>query len=147
MNKRSGLTMTSIVMYVVIFFALTILATGVTMAMNSNSLQDKGKIYVEEENLKIKKNIKLSLDNSQNVYKIEDKLIFSNGDEYFFDNTTRTLYKNGGVLSQNLLSFEISIKEKNNITYGVNIKYSIEKYNQNKTFEFSLFKEALDFEI
>lgn len=147
MNKKSGLTMTSIVMYVVIFFALTILATGVTMAMNSNSLQDKGKIFVEEENLKIKKNIKLSLENSKNVYKIGDKLIFSNGDEYSFDNSTRILYKNGGILSQNLLSFEINIKEKMNVTYGVNVKYTLEKYNQNKSFEFSLFKEAVDFEI
>lgn len=142
MNKKAGLTMTSIVMYVVIFFVLTILATGVTMAMNSNSLNDKGKIYTQNANIKIKKNIKASLNNSSTAYKIDNKLVFSNSDEYYYDSKTKTVYKNNGILAQNVNNFEFSIKEKLNKMYAINVKYEIAKYNQTKSFEFSYFKGA-----
>ena len=77
MNKKSGLTMVSIVIYVVIFFALAMIISGVTMVMDSNSLKDKGIIFCEEQLNKLQEakesieNIKIGLEKEEPIDIIE----------------------------------------------------------------------------
>lgn len=134
MNKN-GITMVSIVMYVVIFFALTAIATGVTIAMNSNSLKDKGKIYVQEAEIKLKNNLLNSFENSDSITTISNKLIFSNNDEYYYEPENKIIYKNGGILIQNVeeMTFDLG-NNKGLVSLDLNAK--VIKYNQEKNINF-----------
>lgn len=134
MNKN-GITMVSIVMYVVIFFALTAIATGVTIAMNSNSLKDKGKIYVQEAEIKLKNNLLNSFENSDSITTISNKLIFSNNDEYYYEPENKIIYKNGGILIQNVeeMTFYLG-NNKGLVSLDLNAK--VIKYNQEKNINF-----------
>lgn len=129
--KKSGITMVSIVMYVVIFFALTAIATSVTMAMNSNSLKDKGTIYIQESEIKLKNNLLNSFENSDNITKINNKLVFSNNDEYYYDPQTKTIYKNGGILIQNVEYMTFTLANNKGFI-SLNVNASVVKYNQEK---------------
>lgn len=133
--KKSGLTMVSIVMYVVIFFALTAIATSVTMAMNSNSLKDKGTMYVQESEIKLKNNLLNSFENSDNITKINNKIVFSNNDEYYYEPQNKTIYKNGGILIQNVeqMTFELNSNGK---LISLKLNAEILKFNQSKNIEF-----------
>ncbi len=131
MNKKSGLTMVSIVIYVVIFFALAMIISGVTMVMDSNSLKDKGIIFCEEQLNKLQYNLVVSNENSKgNITKIENKLVFGNNDMYEYDSSTKTIYKNGGILIQNVEEFSIQ-NDVNNENY-YKIVCGVKKYNQGK---------------
>ena len=117
MNKKSGLTMVSIVIYVVIFFALAMIISGVTMVMDSNSLKDKGIIFCEEQLNKLQYNLVVSNENSKgDITKIENKLVFGNNDMYEYDSNTKTIYKNAGILIQNVEEFSIQ-NDVNNENY------------------------------
>lgn len=131
MNNKSGLTMVSIVIYVVIFFALAMIISGVTMVMDSNSLKDKGIIFCEEQLNKLQYNLVVSNENSKgNITKIENKLVFGNNDMYEYDSSTKTIYKNGGILIQNVEEFSIQ-NDVNNENY-YKIGCGVKKYNQGK---------------
>ena len=138
MNKK-GITMVSIVMYVVIFFALTAIATSVTIAMNSNSLTDKGKIYVQESEIKLKNNLLHSFENSDGITTINNKLIFSNNDEYYYEPENKIIYKNGGILIQNVeeMTFELD-NHKGLLSLDLNAK--VIKFNQEKNINFTTCK-------
>ena len=133
--KKSGITMVSIVLYVVIFFALTAIATGVTMAMNSNSLKDKGNIYIQESEIKLKNNLLNSFENSDNITKINNKLVFSNNDVYYYEPQSKIIYKNGGILIQNVeeMNFEANSDSE---MLNINLNAKIVKYNQEKNINF-----------
>lgn len=135
--KKSGITMVSIIMYVVIFFALVAITTGTSMAMNSNALKDKGNIYVNEAEIKLKNNLLNSFNNSTSIEKIANKIVFSNNDVYEYDSTNLILYKNGGILLQNVIEF--TFNNTNSAQDGVKtvtMQAKIKKYNQEKIVDF-----------
>ena len=135
--KKSGITMVSIIMYVVIFFALVAITTGTSMAMNSNALKDKGNIYVNEAEIKLKNNLLNSFNNSTSIEKIANKIVFSNNDVYEYDSTNLILYKNGGILLQNVIEF--TFNNTNSAQDGVKtvtVQAKIKKYNQEKIVDF-----------
>lgn len=139
--KKSGITMVSIVIYVVIFFALVAIATGTTMVMNSNSLTDKGKIYVNEAEIILKTNFLNSLNNSETINVIDnDKIVFSNNDVYRYDGDKDILYKNGGIFVQNITEFNFSqVKSQYGIT-SISITGKIVKYGNEKNLNFFVYK-------
>ena len=100
MQKRSGITMLSMVIYVTLFFAFTALAISMGSNMNYSSLVQKGKLYINEEASKIQYNLVNSAKSSDDINNIYGKLVFSNNDEYTYDNATKKLLKNktkGGI--------------------------------------------------
>lgn len=139
MNK-SGLTMVQIVLYVVIFFALVALATGTSMAMNANALKDKGEIYVNEAEIKIKSNFLNSMNNSDTFYMIGNKIVFSNNDVYNYDNEKFILYKNNGILIQNLTEFNFNVTDHTDKIKNVSVTGKILKYSKENNFNFLMFK-------
>lgn len=144
MNNKSGVTMVTIVMYVVIFFALTALATGVTMAIDSNSLQDKGKIYISEAEIKIKSTLASSIRNSDSVEVINNKLVFSNNDVYYYDSSKNIIYKNDGIFIQNVTNMEFSVETVvENYVYKVRLNATIEKYGSSHLVELNLLKSEV----
>ena len=107
MQKRSGITMLSMVIYVTLFFAFTALAISMGSNMNYSSLVQKGKLYINEEASKIQYNLVNSAKSSDDINNIYGKLVFSNNDEYTYDNATKKLLKNGGVLATDVEEFKI----------------------------------------
>lgn len=107
MNKRSGLTLSSIVIYVALFFVFSVFAISMSTNMNYKSMSEKGSIYIHEQFEKIQYNMLSSAKKSSSVDDIYGKVVFSNDDEYFFDSSKKVILKNGGVLIDSVEDFNI----------------------------------------
>ena len=112
MNKKSGITLTSIVIYVSLFFVFTVFAIAMSTNMNYKAMGEKANIYVYEQFDKFQYNIITSAKNSNFVDNIYNKVVFSNNDEYSYDKDKKAVLKNGGVLVNNVEKFEIIAEEK-----------------------------------
>lgn len=107
MNKRAGLTLSSIVIYVVLFFAFSVFAVSMSTNMNYKSMSEKGNIYIHEQFEKFQYNMLSSAKKSISVDEIYGKVVFSNDDEYSFDSSKKAILKNGGILIDSVEDFNI----------------------------------------
>ena len=106
MNKK-GLSMVSMLVYVVLFFSFSAFAVGMATNMNYKSLGEKGQIVNNENLQKLQYNLVNSAKSSTTIEDISGKIVFSNNDEYKFDETAKTIYKNGGIIATDVESFKI----------------------------------------
>ena len=120
MNKK-GLSMISMIIYVVLFFAFSAFAVGMSANMNYRTLSEKGEIINNEQLQKLQYNLLMSAKNSNNIDIISDKIVFSNNDEYTFNKNTNKVYKNGGIIVSDVETFRIvDLSElKNTPTYFI----------------------------
>lgn len=105
--KRAGLSMTSMVLYVALFFAFSTFAVAMSTNFNYRTLSEKGNMWVNEQYDKLQYNIIHSAKNSSDVSQIGNKIVFSNNDEYVFDLNNKKVLKNGGVIAMDVELFEI----------------------------------------
>lgn len=145
MNKKSGITLTSIVIYVSLFFVFTVFAIAMSTNMNYKAMGEKANIYVYEQFDKFQYNIITSAKNSNFVDNIYNKVVFSNNDEYSYDKDKKAVLKNGGVLVNNVEKFEIIAEEKltdipnnfasnmDNSTNSICIEITFKKYGRQIT--------------
>ena len=145
MNKKSGITLTSIVIYVSLFFVFTVFAIAMSTNMNYKAMGEKANIYVYEQFDKFQYNIVTSAKNSNFVDNIYNKVVFSNNDEYSYDKDKKVVLKNGGVLVNNVEKFEIIAEEKltdipnnfasnmDNSTNSICIEITFKKYGRQIT--------------
>lgn len=106
MNKK-GLSMVSMLVYVVLFFSFSAFAVGMATNMNYKSLGEKGQIVNNENLQKLQYNLVNSAKDSNTIEDISGKIVFSNNDEYKFDETEKKVYKNGGIIATDVESFKI----------------------------------------
>lgn len=106
MNKK-GLSMVSMLVYVVLFFSFSAFAVGMATNMNYKSLGEKGQIVNNENLQKLQYNLVNSAKDSNTIEDISGKIVFSNNDEYKFDETEKKIYKNGGIIATDVESFKI----------------------------------------
>ena len=104
---KKGITITSLVIYVVLFFGFTILASSISTNFNRNILNEKASININENILKFQSNLLNSSKKSISVTTMNNNIIFSNGDVYKLDENRNVLLKNDGVLCDNVKSLEI----------------------------------------
>ena len=144
--KRSGLTMTSMVLYVALFFAFSAFAIAVSTNYNYKTLGDKGNMWVNEQFDKLQYNIVYSAKHSDDISKIGDKVVFSNDDEYVFDQENKRVLKNGGIIAMGVEVFEIIdasdltgnnnfLDEQENELASIALKIKLAKYGAEKTSE------------
>ena len=112
MTKKSGLTLTSIVIYVSLFFIFTVFAIAMSTNMNYKAMDEKANIYVYEQFDKLQYNVISSAKESIFVDDIYSKIVFSNNDEYSFDKEKKVILKNDGVLVKNVENFEIISEDR-----------------------------------
>ncbi len=110
-NSKKGITVTSIVVYVILFFMFTTITTVLSSKINGNLFNDRGtSINITAIN-KLEYNLLDSADKSYSVKgTVNDNstiLTFSNNDEYVFDKEKHKIYKNGGELVDFLKDFDI----------------------------------------
>ncbi len=144
-KNKSGMTMISIVLYVTLFFTLSVFVIAMSTNMNTNALSEKGDIIINEDLQKIQYNLVKSCKESDKIDIIENKIVFSNNDEYYFNTEKKILYKNDTVISKNVQEFSIvnltdlsgiSSTQITNIDtkiQNLTVKFDIKKYNKEKS--------------
>ncbi len=135
MNKK-GITMTSIVVYVMLFFIFTSVAITISTNINFEALSEKGNIINNKNIQKLQFNLLNSAKSSSNVYNISGKVVFSNNDEYYFDSTKREILKNDTTLIKDVEKFNIisssEFVENVNENKSVSVEVMLKKYGNEK---------------
>lgn len=134
MGNKKGITMTSIIIYVILFFIFTVAVTIISSNFNAKLFVDRGlSIDINSFN-KLQYNLLMSGKDSNLVYIIDGEisdgqltkgeLVFSNNDSYIYDSTAGVIRKNGGILVSNIISYSAIITDGDNgKLLTVNIKF------------------------
>ena len=113
LKSKRGITVTSIMVYVLLFFAFTTIATVISSRFNKNLFNDRGNAINVTAINKLEYNLIDSASNSYNVDVVANgnnrTLTFSNSDVYVFDNNV--IYKNGGKLVKFVKESKVKIQE------------------------------------
>lgn len=104
---KKGISLTSMIIYVALFFLFTVFAIAMSNNMNYKAMDEKANIYILEQFSKLQNNMLDSSVNSTSVDNIYGKIVFSNNDEYVYDQDKKIILKNGGVLAKNVESFNV----------------------------------------
>lgn len=137
--------MTSMVLYVAIFFAFSAFAVAVSTNYNYKTLGEKGNIWINEQFDKFQINLLASGRESTDVSNIGGKIVFSNNDEYRYDSDKKKIYKNEGLCISDVEKFNIitdntkftnyNVAKKDNNMSAVKAEVTIKKYGVEKTFQ------------
>lgn len=115
LKSKRGITVTSIMVYVLLFFAFTTIATVISSRFNKNLFNDRGNAINITAINKLEYNLLSSAQNSYNVDIVANgnnrTLTFSNSDVYVFDNDNNVIYKNGGKLVKFVKESKVKIQE------------------------------------
>ena len=103
---KRGITLVSMIIYLVLFTAFTAFVIAFSSNMNRNVMSDKGKLFVQTEYEKLYMNLFTSAKDSVNYVKSGNNIRFSNGDLYVFDTESHNIFKNGGILVQDVEQFD-----------------------------------------
>ena len=104
---KNGISMITLIIYVVLFFVFSAFAVTMGTNINYQTLVQKGSVYVNEQMQKLQYNLVFSAKNSKTVDNISGRIVFSNNDEYYYDSVNKKIYKNGGVLVDEVESFRV----------------------------------------
>ena len=111
-NKR-GITVSSLVLYVVLFFGITTFISIVYTNMNETTFNNRGTALNYTMLNKLEYNLTDSVLNSVDVAIVDDIITFSNGDKYYYDDQKAIVILNNGVLCTSITNFEPNITAEN----------------------------------
>lgn len=134
MKNKSGITLTSLVVYLVLFTIFTVFSMNLSTNLNEGLLNDRGASINYSDLIKLKTNIEISALNSNDVTYNNNQLSYSNGDIYRFDAIRNVVLKNGGVLLSNVSAFNTTLTEANS-SKKVSILVTLNKYSNILNFE------------
>lgn len=103
--------MASLVIYVVLFSGLTVLLSMIYNNMNDTLFFNRGRAINYTTLNKLQYNITESAYSSDNVQINQGIIIYSNGDEYVYNEEKDMIILNGGVLCTNVSDFNAEITE------------------------------------
>ncbi len=128
MNRKSGITVSSLVIYVVLFFVFTFFVTTITANVNKTMFIERGKINNIKNVSKLNSYLVGSSKKSSDVYLVDKNIVFDNNDEYKYDSAKQTLYKNDKVLLKGVTKFIPGVERVASNVKEVSIEIEIEKY-------------------
>ena len=126
-NKKRGVTLTSLVVYVVIFTIITVLISMIFTSMNERLFSNRGRAINYTTFNKLQYNITESALQSNDIVSSATRIIYSNGDEYEYDSDRKIILLNGGILCMAVDSFKPEIIEKNGVKQ-LNLQVLFNKY-------------------
>ena len=126
-KHKSGITLASLVIYVVLFTTFTIFVAAVSNNTNERLFNNRGEAINYSYLNKLQYNIDESSLKSNSVSITETEINYSNGDSYIYDSQEKVIYKNGGILCLNVESLDINIEEGIN-TQKLTLNISFSKY-------------------
>ena len=132
---KKGITVTSLVIYVVSFFTLLTITLSFNTNMTKLNFNKRGLINNYKDVGIVNVNLLKSSKESKEAYKLGDSLVFSNDDEYFWDKNSQKLYKNKKLLCKNVKDFTYSINEESNKTKKIALFISYNNYNKEERVE------------
>lgn len=135
MSKKAGITMMSLVVYVVLLAAFTGIALTVSSNLSNSVFADKGIAQDMTNYEKVLYYLNKSAMESTSATATTTTITFSNGDVFSFDATKGSLYMNGGVLCNTISEFDIGDIENN----LVNIDITLAKYTNTMTRTIALY--------
>lgn len=126
-NQKKGVTMASVVVYVILFSVITAVLSLIYTNMNEKLFNDRGKAINSTAFNKLQYNINSSAINSTDVSLTYSNIVFSNGDTYIYNKEKGIILLNGGIVCTNVEDFDVSITTLNNVK-KVNIDIKYKKY-------------------
>ena len=112
---KRGITVSSIVVYVILFFTFTTVTTIISSRFNKNLFDDRGTAINITAINKLEYNLLKSSDESYNVTTTVNgnvtTVTFSNLDVYVFDLDNNIIYKNGGKLVKFVTACSVSVAD------------------------------------
>lgn len=126
-NNKKGVTMASLAVYVVLFSIFTVFVSTISTNVNERLFDNRGEAINYSNLGKLQYNLEASASSSTDVLVAENQISYSNGDNYIYDETKNTIFKNGGILCPNVEEFEVSL-ETGVKTKKVNVQISFNKY-------------------
>ena len=109
-DTKKGVTLASLVIYIVLFTGFTIFVSITSTNMNERLFDNRGEAINYSYLNKLQYNLENSSLNSKDVTVTENEITYSNGDVYTYDVNEQVIYKNGGVLCLNVSNFTSSVE-------------------------------------
>lgn len=126
-NTKNGVTLASLVIYIVLFTSFTIFVSITSTNMNGKLFDNRGEAINYSYLNKLQYNIENSSMESQDVTIEDNKIIYSNGDIYTYNSDEDIIYKNDGILCLNVSDFTANIEAGSN-TKKLTLNISFNKY-------------------
>ena len=116
MNKslKKGITLASLVIYIFLFGTFTVFVTLMSNNMSERLFFDRGEAINYSTLNKLQYNMENSAIQSNDVYVSLNQISYSNGDNYTYNSESDIVYKNGGILCQNVEDFETNLESDTN---------------------------------
>ncbi len=108
-KSKRGITVSSLVLYVVLFFAITTFLSIVYSNMNDTLFNNRGMALNYTMLNKLEYNLTDSALQSVDIVLADNTLTFSNGDKYYYDSAKKMVILNNGVLCTSVSKFEPTI--------------------------------------
>lgn len=108
MNKKSGITMSALVVYIVLLFAFTAIALTVSSRISTGLFADKGAAINAEDLQKAIYCLNNSAVSSTSYTLAENTITFSNGDMYTYISEDSSLTVNKRAISRNVTGFTVT---------------------------------------
>lgn len=113
LKNKKGITVSSLVLYVVLFFGITTFVSIVYTNMNDTLFESRGTALNYTMLNKLEYNITDSSFKSIDVAIVDDVITFSNGDRYYYDEAKDIVMLNNGILCTSVSKFEPVITAAN----------------------------------
>ena len=113
-NKKNGVTLASLVIYIGLFTVFTLFVSGISSNMNERLFNNRGEAINYTSLNKLQFNIEESALNSNDITVSANSINYSNGDNYVYDETNKIIYKNGGILCLNVDNFTVNVEAATN---------------------------------
>ncbi len=126
-KSKRGITVSSLVLYVVLFFAITTFLSIVYTNMNETLFNNRGMALNYTMLNKLEYNITDSALQSVDIIEDNNVITFSNGDKYYYDSAKKMVILNNGVLCTSVSKFEPTITNENDVK-KLTIELTFNKY-------------------
>lgn len=126
-RSKSGITVSSLVLYVVLFFGVTTFLSIVYSNMNETMFNNRGMALNYTMLNKLEYNLVDSSANSTNVTIVNEVVTFSNGDSYYYDANKKVILLNSGILCTSVSGFNPTLTTNGKIK-KLTIEVSFNKY-------------------
>ena len=126
-GTKNGVTLASLVIYIVLFTGFTIFVSITSTNMNERLFDNRGEAINYSYLNKLQYNLEDSSMNSQDVSVTENEITYSNGDRYTYNADEGVIYKNEGILCLNVSSFTVSV-ETGVSTKKLTLNITLNKY-------------------
>lgn len=124
-DLKKGITLSSLVIYIVLFSVFTVFVSTTYSNMNDNLLSSRGQAINYASLNKLQENIENSSIESESVLVTDSSISYSNGDTYVYNLEDKCITKNGGVLCTNVDSFTVTVaKTEGMIRVSITVKFN-----------------------